>query len=125
MKTTLFLLTLAALPVSAKADFIGLPIQCSAYASGEKDEIQVAIGQTGREILGVLTDGNDQANVVCHRVPAKIGDGYHFLDCKGTWSDGSVATLSTPLYTYVPMTQIQRSETGHRGEIQKGICGRK
>jgi len=109
---------------NATGNFIPYPINCTAIDYQDKSiEIQVSIVNKNGVILGHLQDTGDQATLECHEVPAQDGTGYNHLDCAGKWtSDGSDATLSTPLFTYAPMTTIQRSSSSLGNKVAQGVC---
>jgi len=123
MKHLIFL-GLLTFAMQAKADFLSTSMDCTATSNKDKSvRIQVNTEDKGGVIHGTLVDQGDIAEITCTKVPVPKIPGYHDLDCTGTWkSDGSTASLTTPLSTYTPMPTIQRSETAHRGETISGIC---
>ena len=123
MKHFIFL-SLLTIAMQANADFLSPSMDCTARSNKDTSvRIQVNIEDKGGVISGTLVDQGDIAEITCTRVPVPKIPNYHDLDCTGTWkSDGSLATLTTPLSTYTPMPAIQRSETAHRGETISGIC---
>ena len=124
MKAIITILFLTLTSLLAKADFLSLPIQCVGQIVGNQEvDISISIKKQSQYIIGQIQDHGDRADLICAIVAIADDSHYHSVDCRGRWlSDGSPAQLSATLSTYVPFTQILRSQGSFGAQMINGMC---